>query len=181
MRAGRAVSNAKLAVGCGLTVALVASFLPWHQNSIPSGYACQACSLYSPYTDSFSAFGYWPGWIFIVAVLAGVVLFALRMFAPRLTIPPLLVTDAVIYTGIGVVMLLCALLWVVTGAGYAHQYLVLLAQGPLASTPGFGLFIGVIAAAAVGFGGFLMRAEPPATRSLTSLQSPPSPAAPTLP
>jgi hypothetical protein len=180
--AGKPLSNGALAVGGGPIVALVASFLPWHSTSLPAGYICPTCGPNSPYIASYSAFGYWPGWVFFIAVLAGIAFFVLRSFVPQVTIPALPFSDAMIYSGIGVLMLLCALLWLVTGGGYAREYVGLSTQGPIVSSPGFGVFIAIIAAAALSVGGYLMRAEPqPATKPMSSYQSPASPAAPPPP
>jgi hypothetical protein len=178
-QSGTPLSKGALAIGVGLIVALLASFLPWHSTSIPTGYVCPTCRPNSPFSASYNAFGYWPGWVFFIALLVGIALFVLRNFVPQLTTPPLPFTDAMIYAGIGVIMLLCALLWLVTGGGYAQVYAVLSRQGPLASGPSFGVFIGIVAASVMVVVGYWMRADPqPATKPIRRYQSPASPAAP---
>jgi hypothetical protein len=175
--AGRLLSNGALAVGGGLILGLVTTFLPWHMTTIPASFLLES--------GSHDALGHWSGWLFLLAVLAGIALFSVRTFAPPRSVPAWPFTDAMIYVVVGAVMLLSALLWLVTGGGYgsadAHYSNI-----PGSSTgPSFGLFIGVIAAAAVAVGGYLMKAEPqPATRALgtylpsTASSPPPPPPAP---
>ncbi len=157
--AGKSLSNGALVVGGGLLVALVSSFLPWHTTSLPNDYVCSdntACGPGSVFQASHDAFGYWSGSVFFIALLVGLALFVLRHFVPQASLPPFTFSDATIYAVIGVVMALCSVLWLVTGGGYA----VYSALGPYSSAPGFGAFIGLIAAAAVVVGAYLMRAEP---------------------
>jgi hypothetical protein len=88
-----------------------------------------------------------------------------RNFVPQAGIPALPFTDAMIYAGLGVVMILCALLVLVTGGGNSDLYAQLPLPEGVSWGPNFGVFIGIIAAAAVGVGGYLMRAVPqPATK-----------------
>jgi hypothetical protein len=76
-----------------------------------------------------------------------------------------------IYLGVGVVMLLCALLWLATGGGYGSVYDQYAALAGYASGPSIGVFLGFITAAAVAAGGYLTKSDPqPATRPLSSYQ-----------
>jgi hypothetical protein len=170
--AGKQLSNGAIAVAGGLLVALIDTFLPWHSTSVPVVFGVES--------GSHDALGYWSGWIFFLAILVGIALFVLRTFVPQVSIPALPFTDAMIYLGIGIVMLLCALLWLVTGGGYAGLYDQYAAEAGYSSGPSFGVFIGIIAAAAVAVGGYLAKADPqPATAPLSSHQTqsapPPSP------
>src|SRR5580692_4068170 len=136
--AGKQLSNGALAVAGGLVVGLVDTFLPWHSTTIPVAFGTTS--------GSHDALGYWSGWIFFLAI------------------PALPSTDAMIYLAIGVVMLLCALLWLVTGGGYSGLYDQYATLAGYSSGPSFGVFIGIIAAAAVAIGGYLAKSDPqPAT------------------
>jgi hypothetical protein len=108
----------------------------------------------------------------------------LRTFVPQVNIPALPFTDAMIYLGIGVVMILCALLWLVTGGGYAGLYDQYASLAGYSSGPSFGVFIGIIAAAGVAVGGYLAKADPqPATAPLSAHQTqsaPPPPPPPAI-
>ena len=106
-------------------------------------------------------------------LLVGIALFVMRKFVPQVAIPPLPFPDWLIYTEIGVVALLCALLWLATGGGYSGLYAAYSGLPGYSSGPSFGLFIGIIAAVTVAAGGYLMKAEPqPATKPLSAYQSP---------
>jgi hypothetical protein len=100
--AGKQLSNGAIVVAGGLVVALIDTFLPWHSTSVPVAFGVDS--------GSHDALGYWSGWIFFLAILVGIALFVLRTFAPQVSIPALPFSDAMIYLGIGIVMLLCALL-----------------------------------------------------------------------
>jgi hypothetical protein len=170
--AGRQVSNGALAVSGGLVVGLISTVLPWHSTTIPTAFGANS--------GGHNAFGYWSGWLFFLAVLGGLVLIGMRTFAPQVRIPALPFTDSMIQLGIGVVMLLCALLWLVTGGGYASVYAVYSHLAGYSSGPSIGVFIAIIAGAVVTAGGYLMKADPqPATAPLASHQalssSPPPP------
>lgn len=174
--AGRTLSNGALAVAGGLVVGLVDTFLPWHSTTIPL--------VLGTTSGSHDALGYWSGWIFFLAVLVGVALFVLRTFTPQVNIPAMPFTDAMIYAGIGVVMILCALLWLVTGGGYSGFYDQYASLAGYSSGPSFGVFLGIIAAAVVAVGGYLARSDPqPATTPLSAhqAQSAPPPPPPALP
>jgi hypothetical protein len=176
--AGKQLSNGALAVAGGLVVGLVVTFLPWHTTTVPTAFGAD--------TGGHNALGYWSGWLFFLAILVGIALFVIRTFVPDIKIPALPFTDAMIYLGIGVVMLLCALLWLVTSGGYASLYAEFSDLPGYSSGPSFGVFIAIIAAAAVAAGGYLMKAEPqPATKPLSSYQPPstssPPPAMPPPP
>jgi hypothetical protein len=174
--AGKQLSNGAIAVAGGLLVALIDTFLPWHSTTIPTFSGLDS--------GGHDALGYWSGWIFFLAILVGIALFVLRTFVPQVSIPALPFTDAMIYLGIGIVMLLCALLWLVTGGGYAGLYDQYAAEAGYSSGPSFGVFIGIIAAAAVAVGGYLAKADPqPATAPLSSHQTqsaPPPPPPPAI-
>jgi hypothetical protein len=157
--AGKSLAKGDLAVGGGLVVALVGSFLPWHTTSLLNGDVCSdsaACGPGTVFQASHNVFGYWSGWVFFAALLVGLALFVLRTFVPHVTVPTLNFSDATIYAGAGMVMALCGVLWLVTGGGYA----TLNPLGVYSSAPGVGVFIGFVAAAAVLVGAFLMRSEP---------------------
>jgi hypothetical protein len=171
--AGKQLSNGALVVDVGLVVGLVDTFLPWHSTSVPTVFGIDS--------GGHDALGYWSGWFFFLAILVGIVLFVLRTFVPQVNIPALPFTDAMIYLGLGVVMLLCALLWLVTGGGYAGLYSQYADLAGYSSGPSFGVFIGIIAAAAVVVGGYLARSDPqPSTAPLSShqVQSAPPPPPP---
>ena len=162
--AGKQLSNGALAVAAGLIVGLVTTFLPWHSTTVPTAFGADS--------GSHDALGYWSGWIFFLAILVGIALFVMRTFMPQVSIPALPFTDAMIYLGVGVVMILCALLWLVTGGGYSSLYAVYSDLPGYSSGPSFGVFIGIIAAVAVAAGGYLMKSDPqPATRALGSYQT----------
>jgi hypothetical protein len=150
--AGKPLSNGALAVGGGLIVALVDTFLPWHTTVFPTVYGLSS--------RGQDALGFWSGWLFFLAVLVGIALFVVRNFVPQAGISALPFTDAMIYAGLGVVMILCALLWLVTGGWNSALYAQIANLSGISSGPNFGVFIGIIAAAAVGVGGYLMRAVP---------------------
>jgi hypothetical protein len=163
--AGKRVSNGALTVSIGLIVGFVDTFLPWHSTTIPTAFGADS--------GGHDALGYWSGWIFLIAVLVGIALLVMRTFVPRVSLPALPFTDSNIHLGIGVVMLLSALLWLVTGGGYASLYAVYADLPGYSSGPSFGVFLGIIAAAAVAVGGFLMRSDPqPVTRALNMSQAP---------
>jgi hypothetical protein len=122
-------------------------------------------TVYGLSSGGHDALGYWSGWLFFLAVLVGIALFVVRNFVPQAGIPALPFTDAMIYAGLGVVMILCALLVLVTGGGNSDLYAQLPLPEGVSWGPNFGVFIGIIAAAALGVGGYLMRAVPqPATK-----------------
>lgn len=172
--AGKQWSNGALAVSAELIVGLVDTFLSWHSTTVPTVFGADS--------GGHDALGYWSGWIFFLVVLAGIALFVMRTFVPQVSIPALPFTNSMIYLGIGVVMLLAALLWLATGGGYANLYAAYSDLPGYSSGPSFGVFIGIIAGAAVGAGGYLMKSDPqPATKPLSSYQAPPEPSAPSPP
>jgi hypothetical protein len=166
--AGKQLSNGAVIVAGGLVVGIIDTFLPWHSTTIPTAFGSDS--------GGHDALGYWSGWLFFLVLLAGVVLFVLRTFVPQAAIPALPLSDWMIYAGIGVVAVLCALLWLATGGGYGDIYASYSALPGYSSGPSFGLFIGIIAAAAVAAGGYLMKSDPqPATKPLSAYQSPSAP------
>jgi hypothetical protein len=172
--AGKQVSDGALTVAAGLVVGIIDTFLPWHSTTIPTAFGSDS--------GGHDALGYWSGWLFFLVLLVGVVLLVMRTFVPQVAIPALPFMDWMIYAGIGVVALLCALLWLATGGGYSNVYASYSNLPGYSSGPSFGLFIGIIAAAAVAVGGYLMKSDPqPATKPLSAYQSPSSspPAPPT--
>lgn len=159
--AGRSYSNGDTAIGIGLIVALIAVFLPWYSASVNcSGVTGIACGSFS---TSVGALGDWPGWLFLLGVLAGLALFIIRTFASSVNVPPLPQTDAMLYAGVGVFTAVMALLWLLLHSSGASS-------GPGYSVgPSFGLFIGLIAGIVVAVGGFLKRSDPqPATHAYTT-------------
>jgi hypothetical protein len=149
--AGRNYTNGDAAIGVGLIVALVAVFLPWYSFS----YNCTGSPLCNLGSTSFAALNDWPGWLFFLAVLAGLALFIIRTFVPTVTLPTMPQPDAILYLGLGIFLAVMALLWWLThtnsasGPGYSYG-------------PSFGLFIGLIAGIVVAVGGYLKRSEPQA-------------------
>lgn len=163
--AGKQVSDGALLVAGGLVVGIVDTFLLWHSTTIPTAFGSNS--------GGHDALGYWSGWIFFLVLLIGVALFVMRTFVPQVAIPPLPFPDWLIYTEIGVVALLCALLWLATGGGYSGIYAAYSGLAGYSSGPSFGLFIGIIAAVTVAGGGYLMKADPqPATKPFSAYQSP---------
>jgi hypothetical protein len=155
----RNLTNGDITIGAGLLVALIATFLPWYSVSASGGGFS--------YSASISGFGYWSGILFFIALLVGIVYYVLRTFVPGVAIPAMPTADFILYAGLGVFMILMALIF-------------LLASGGGASVPGagysagvsFGLFIAIIAGAAVAVGGYLKKGDPQAaTRSLGSAPS----------
>lgn len=151
---GRTYSNGDTAIGVGLIVALIATFLPWYSASFSCSGSALCGSLNT--SASVSALNDWAGWLFFLAVLAGLALFVIRTFVPSVTLPTMPQPDAIIYAGLGVFMAVMALLWLLThsnsysGAGYS-------------AGPSFGLFIGLIAGLVVAAGGYLKRSDPHTT------------------
>ncbi len=156
--AGRDFTNGDAAIGVGLIVSLIAVFLPWYSVSANCG-GIVGCAGFN-YSASVGALSYWAGWLFFLALLAGIVLFVLRSFAPNVNVPELPQTDAMLYTIIGIFMAVMAVLWLLLGSGTT-------VSGPgYSAGPSFGLFIGLIAAIVVAVGGYLKRSDPqPATRA----------------
>jgi hypothetical protein len=175
--AGKQVSDGALLVAGGAVVGIVDTFLPWHSTTIPTSFLTTTYA-----SGGHDALGYWSGWIFFLVLLVGIALFVMRTFVPQVAIPALPFPDWLIYTEIGVVALLCALLWLATGGGYSDFYAQYSALPGYSSGPSFGLFIGIIAAVTVAAGGYLTKSEPqPATKRLSAYPSPSAPAAPPAP
>jgi hypothetical protein len=151
--AGRNYTNGDTAIGVGLIVAFIATFLPWYSVSFDCG-GSPLCAGIS-HSASVGALSDWAGWLFFLAVLAGLALFIIRTFVPTVTLPTMPQPDAILYAGLGIFMAVMALLWLLThsngasGAGYSYG-------------PSFGLFIGIIAGIVVAVGGYLKRSEPQA-------------------
>jgi hypothetical protein len=128
-------------------VGLIISFLPWYSVSY-SGFA----------SASESA---WHGWGFLAALLfivAGVwvllPLVGVQVRGILASLPPT-VTEARLVMGIGVVALICTILFMVT-------------QGPsvsvagLSAGPSIGAYLGIVVSIAIIAGGYLMQSEPAA-------------------
>lgn len=156
--AGRNFSNGDAAIGVGLVVSLIAVFLPWYSVSANCN-GIVGCAGFN-YSASVGALSYWSGWLFFLALLAGLALFVIRSFAPSVNMPALPQTDAMLYTIIGVFMAVMAILWLLLGSGTT------VSGAGYSAGPSFGLFIGLVAAIVVAVGGYLKRADPqPATRA----------------
>jgi hypothetical protein len=145
----------------GLIVALIAVFLPWYSVSASCG-GVVGCAGFN-YSASVGALSYWTGWLFFLALLVGLVLLVLRLFAPQVAVPALPQSDAMLFTIIGVFMAVMVILWLLLGSGST-------VSGPgYSAGPSFGLFVGLIAAVIVAIGGFLKRSDPQqATRAYTT-------------
>jgi len=170
--AGKKLSNGDVTVAAGLIVGFIATFLPWYGVSYSLGTGI------GNFSNSVGALSSWSGWLFFLVVLIGIALFVFRTLLPTVALPALPIDDALTYLIVGIVMVIMALLYLLTyGASGA--------SGPGYSVGvSFGLFLGIIAGAAVGAGGFLKRADPqPATRPLSAYQSQsaPPPSAPPPP
>jgi hypothetical protein len=147
---GRTYSNGDTAIGVGLIVALIATFLPWYSAS----FSCSGSALCGGLNTSasVSALNDWAGWLFFLGVLAGIALFVIRNFAPSVTLPTMPQPDAILFAALGVFLAVMALLWLLTHSSGA--------SGPGYSVgPSFGLFIGLIAGIVVAVGGFLKRSD----------------------
>jgi hypothetical protein len=160
--AGKKLSNGDVAIAAGLIVGLIAIFLPWYS----SNYSVAGAS----FSASASGLSYWSGWFFFIFTLIGIGLFVMRTFVPTVAMPALPVNDAMVYSVIGVLMLVMALLWLIAGAPAS-------VSGPGYSVGlSFGLIIGILAAIAVIVGGFLKRTDPqPATKPMSAYQTPAAP------
>lgn len=154
---GRKLGNGDTLIGGALVVALISVFLPWYSySSNCGGLNVPGCGG----SVSFTAFNYWTGWFFFLAILAGLAFFIVRIFVPTVTLPEMPQPDAVLYMAVGGFMLLMALLWLLIGSPASFS-------GPgFSAGVSFGLFIGLIASAGVVAGGFMKRSEPAATRTL---------------
>ena len=170
--AGKKLSNGDIAVGAELIVGLIAIFLPWYSASYSVGSIAGITGGFSS-SSSVGGLSYWTGWFFFLATLVGLALIILRTFAPQVAIPALPLNDAMTYVVIGVFMVVMALLWLLIGAPGSYS-------GPgYSAGAGFGLFIGIIAGAAVAVGGFLKKSDPqPATKPLSAYQTPSAPPPP---
>jgi len=100
----------------------------------------------------------------------------MRTFVATVAMPALPVNDAMVYSVIGVLMLVMALLWLLAGAPAS-------VSGPGYSVGlSFGLIIGIIAAIAVIAGGFLKRSDPqPAIKPMSAYSTPSAPPPPSPP
>jgi hypothetical protein len=77
--AGKQMSNGALAVAGGLVVGLVDTFLPWHTTTFPTVLGSQS--------GGHDALGYWSGWVFFLAVIVGIAMFAIRGGGRRRWLP----------------------------------------------------------------------------------------------
>ena len=149
--AGRNFTNGDAAVGGGLLAALIAVFLPWYSassNGIAGAYQ---------FSYSMNAFGHWTGVIFFLALLVGLGLFVVRNFVPNVKLPDLPQPDAMLYLGLGVLMAVMAILFLLIGSGASAS------SAEFSAGPSLGLYLGLIAAVAVAAGGFLKRGDPQPT------------------
>jgi len=148
---GKHLSNGDLAVGGGAAVALIACFLPWttYTQSLTSDFHIPAGTS----STSVNAFGAWSGWLFFLVLLVVAGVFLARWFALG-GLPALPAADFYVYVGGGALMLLLALVFIPT-TSESEQYL----NGTLASSTGAGLIIAILAAVAIGVGGYLKRGE----------------------
>jgi hypothetical protein len=181
--AGKSLSKSTVVAGAGLIIALVAAFLPWRAASIPWGLSCSAYKQCVAETGAFnanhSALVGWQGWVFLIAALLGAALLALRTFAPQVTVSPMPATDAPVYAVIAAVLLLMTVLRLLVGVGLGEAYYETAAGGVYTLGPGFGIFVGMVGAAVVGVGSFLMRGiAHPASGSTAPRPLPMTPAAP---
>ena len=166
--AGKKLSNGDLAIAGGLIVALIAIFLPWYSASYSYSGALGISG--GSFSASVSGFSYWTGWFFFIFTLLGIALFVLRTFLATVAVPALPVNDAMVYSVIGVLMLVMALLWLIAGAPGSYS------GAGYSAGLSYGLIIGIVAAIAVIVGGFLKRTDPqPATKPLSSYQTPAAP------
>ena len=165
---GRQFGNGDTLIGGALIVGLISVFLPWYSATVNCS-GIPGCGG----SASVTAFNYWTGLLFFLAVLVGLALFILRTFVPTVTLPTMPQPDAVLYMSIGGFMLLMALLWLLIGSPASYS-------GPgFSAGVSFGLFIGLIASVGVVAGGFMKRSEPETTRTLpvssgTTYGGPPS-------
>jgi hypothetical protein len=166
--AGKKLSNGDVAVAGGLLVGLITVFLPWY--GVSYSYSGVGLGAAGNFSSSVGALSSWSGWLFFLAVLIGIALFVLRTFLSTAALPALPLDDAMLYLIAGIVMVVTALLFLLTYGGSG-------ASGPGYSVGvSFGLFIGIIAGAAVAAGGFLKRSDPqPATKPLSAYQTPTTP------
>ena len=173
--AGKKLSNGDLTVGVGLIIGLIALFLPWYSYTSSDNGIAGVTAGFS-YSGSVGGLNYWTGWFFFLFVLIGLALIILRTFVPSVAIPALPLNDSMTYIVCGAVMVVAALLWLVIGAPGSYS-------GPgFSAGVSFGLFIGLIAGIAVAAGGYLKRTDPqPATKPLSSYQTPTSPPPPPPP
>jgi hypothetical protein len=165
---GRQLGNGDTLIGGALVVALISVFLPWYSATVNCS-GIPGCGG----SASVTAFNYWTGLLFFLAVLVGLALFIIRTFVPTVTLPTMPQPDAVLFMAIGGFMLLMALLWLLIGSPASYN-------GPgFSAGVSFGLFIGLIASIGVIAGGFMKKSEPEATRTLpvssgTTYGGPPS-------
>jgi hypothetical protein len=174
--AGKKLSNGDVAIAGGLIVALISVFLPWYSSTYSYGAVLGVSG--GTVSASVGGLSYWSGWFFFLFTLIGIALFVMRTFFPTVAMPALPVNDAMVYSVIGALMIVMALLWLVAGAPGAYS------EPGFSAGLSFGLIVGIIASAAVIAGGFLKRSDPqPATKPMSSYQTPtaPPPASPPPP
>ena len=131
-------------VGIALLVALISSFLPWYGFSAP-GFG----------SGSVSGFHGW-GFAYVFFWLATTGLFVARVFGSgSMKIPDLPVPDWQVFIAGGALMLLSALVFA------CPQYADVPSGSGLGYSDGvsFGWFLALLAAVAVGVGGYLKRSE----------------------
>jgi hypothetical protein len=156
------------AVGGWLAVAVVGALVPWQTTMSSSGCGLGGVCGWvsgpnSVYTFAFSAgpksFGFW-GWVVFFAVTGvGFAVFELNRHFPQVQIPLLHLIGERFYRGVGVVLLISALL----GASSTSSTTSLVDSGGGAASvrfvtgPSVCLWVGFIAAVALCRGGYLFK------------------------
>jgi hypothetical protein len=175
---GRTYSNGELAIGGGLVLALINWFIPWWwaESSSYTGPNIDGLGAAANSSSGIGGFGDIWGVLGFIVLLALIVLFALRTFAPN-TVPALPVADWMIYSGGGAFILLMVVLFLTYAGGAGGSY-----SGPdysFSSGISIGFFVGLITAVAIAVGGWLTKTQvQPATAPMNFSgfnQTPPPP------
>jgi hypothetical protein len=174
---GRTYSNGELAIGGGLVLALINYFIPWWWTESSSYSGPNIAGLGGTnFSSGIGGFGSIWGILGFIVLLALIVLFALRTFAPNV-LPALPTADWMIYTGGGVFILLMVVLFLTYAGGAGGSYSG--AGYSFSSGISIGFFVGLITAAAIAVGGWLTKGQvQPATAPMNFSgfnQAPPPP------